>query len=105
MAAKYKKDPMVTCSYIGDGATSEGDFHVALNFAAVYKAPVITIVENNQWAISCPSAEQTASETYAIKAKAYGMEGIRVDGNDVLAVYTETKKAVDKARKGGGPSL
>lgn len=105
MAAKYKGDDVVTCSYIGDGGTSEGDFHVALNFAGVYKAPTIIIVENNQWAISCPSNEQTSSPSYAIKAMAYGMEGVRVDGNDVLAVYSETRKAVEKAKRGDGPTL
>lgn len=105
MAASYKGDKTVVAVYLGDGGTSEGDFHVALNFAGVYKAPVVIIVENNQWAISCPSSEQTASDNYAIKALAYGVEGVRVDGNDVLAVYEQTAKAVEKARSGGGPTL
>ena len=105
MAAKYRKTGDVTFSYIGDGGTSEGDFHVGCNFAAVYNAPVVFIVENNQWAISCPASEQSKSETYAIKAKAYGFDGVLVDGNDPLALYHVTKEAADKARNGGGPTL
>lgn len=105
MAAAYKKDDIVVGTYLGDGGTSEGEFHVAMNFAGVYKAPVVFIVENNQWAISCPADEQTASENFAIKAKAYGFEGLLVDGNDPLAVYVATKQAVEKARAGGGPTL
>ncbi len=105
MAAKYKGDKVIAGVYLGDGGTSEGDFHVAMNFAGVYQAPVVFIVENNQWAISCPAHEQTASDGFAIKAKAYGFEGLRVDGNDVLAVYEATKRAVEKARQGKGPTL
>ena len=104
-AAKIKGDPIVTLGFLGDGATSEEDFHVALNFAGVLKAPVVFVCQNNQWAISVPVAAQTASPTLAIKAHAYGFPGIRVDGNDVLAVYGAVKDAVDSARAGGGPTL
>jgi pyruvate dehydrogenase E1 component alpha subunit len=105
MAAKYRGDDTVFMSYIGDGGTSENEFHCAMNFAAVYKAPVVYVCENNQWAISTPLEMQTASETMAIKAQAYGMPGVRVDGNDVLAVYQVTKEAVDRARRGEGPTF
>jgi TPP-dependent pyruvate/acetoin dehydrogenase alpha subunit len=105
MAQKFKKRKEVTISYLGDGATSEGDFHVALNFAAVYAAPVIFFCQNNQYAISVRLEEQTHTKTIAEKAKAYGMDGYFVDGNDVLAVYAVTKLCADKARAGGGPSL
>src|SRR3989442_15378014 len=92
-------------TYFGDGATSEGDFHAAMNFAGVFKAPTIFFCKNNQLAISVPVARQTAAKTLAQKALAYGFEGVRVDGNDVLAVYAATKAAVDKARAGGGPTM
>jgi 2-oxoisovalerate dehydrogenase E1 component alpha subunit len=98
-----KKDVVLT--YFGDGATSEGDFHVALNFAGVYKIPVIFLCRNNQWAISVPLAKQTASENIAVKADAYGLEGVQVDGNDVLAMYSVTARAAKKAREGGGATL
>src|SRR4029077_7694847 len=84
---------------------SAEDFHAALNFAAVYGLPVVFLCENNQWAISTPAAEQTASETFAIKALAYGMPGVRVDGNDALAVLAATREAVERARRGDGPTL
>jgi pyruvate dehydrogenase E1 component alpha subunit len=105
MAAKIKGDKNVIAAYMGDGATSEGDFHVALNFAGVFKAPVVFICQNNHWAISVPTAKQTASESIAIKAQAYGFPGVKVDGNDAIAVYEAVKAAVDKARSGGGPTL
>jgi pyruvate dehydrogenase E1 component alpha subunit len=105
MAAKLMGDPVVAMPFFGDGATSEGDFHAGLNFAGVYKAPVVFVCQNNQWAISMPVSGQTASKTLAVKAEAYGFEGIRVDGNDLLAVFTVAKKAVEKARSGGGPTL
>src|SRR5205823_13260191 len=91
--------------YMGDGGTSEGDFHVALNFAGVMKAPVVLICQNNQWAISTPGSVQTASETIALKALGYGISPIRADGNDVLAVYTAVGRAADTARRGGGPTF
>ena len=92
-------------AFFGDGATSTGDFHAALNFAGVFKAQTIFMCRNNQWAISVPSQAQTASESLAIKAQAYGISGVRVDGNDVFAVYSATKEAADKARRGEGPTL
>ncbi|OGF55571.1 MAG: 3-methyl-2-oxobutanoate dehydrogenase, partial [Candidatus Fraserbacteria bacterium RBG_16_55_9] len=104
-AAKLKKDPLVVMAYMGDGATSEGDFHVSLNFAGVFKLPVVFFCQNNQWAISIPFSRQTASESIAVKAKAYGFDGLQVDGNDVLAVHQVASEAVEKARDGGGPTL
>lgn len=104
-AAKYLKHKIVSLTYFGEGSSSEGDFHVSLNFAAVYKSPVVFICQNNQWAISVPVSKQTASESIAIKAKAYGMPGIKVDGNDVLAMYHVTKEAAERARNGEGPTL
>lgn len=92
-------------AFLGDGATSEGDFHEAINFAAVWSAPVVFVCQNNGWAISLPRSEQTASETLAQKAIAYGVAGLQVDGNDVLAVYRATAEALDRARSGGGPTL
>lgn len=105
MAAQLRGDDTVFMTYCGDGGTSSNDFHTGLNFAAVYKAPVVFVCENNGWAISVPSSRQTASESMAIKADAYGMPGVRVDGNDILAVYAATKEAVDRARQGLGPTL
>jgi pyruvate dehydrogenase E1 component alpha subunit/2-oxoisovalerate dehydrogenase E1 component alpha subunit len=90
---------------MGDGGTSEGDFHVALNFAGVSKAPCVLICQNNQWAISTPSSVQTASQTIALKALGYGLEPLRVDGNDVLAVRHAVAYAADKARRGDGPTF
>lgn len=104
-AAKYRRTDEVTMTFFGDGATSEGDFHEGLNCAAVYQVPVVFVCQNNQWAISVPLARQTHSATLAQKALAYGMPGIQVDGNDILAVYAATKEAVDRARNGGGPTL
>lgn len=105
MAARIRGDDTVFMTFCGDGGTSSNDFHTGLNFAAVYKAPVVFVCENNGWAISVPSCKQTASESMAIKAEAYGMPGVRVDGNDLLAVYRVCKEAVDRARKGEGPTL
>lgn len=104
-AIKYRGEDGVVMTFFGDGATSEGDFHEAMNFAAVWQAPVIFVCQNNQWAISVPRAKQTHSETIAQKAIAYGMPGTQVDGNDVLAVYSAVHEAVERARSGGGPSL
>jgi len=100
-----KKTNLAVLAYMGDGGTSASDFHVAMNFTGVFKAPIVFICRNNGWAISLPVSKQTASETMAIKAKAYGFEGITIDGNDALAVYETTKKALDKARSGEGPTL
>jgi pyruvate dehydrogenase E1 component subunit alpha len=104
-AAQYRGDDAVVMAYCGDGATSEGDFHEALNFAGVWHVPVVFIVQNNQWAISVPLKKQTHSRTLAQKALAYGFPGIQVDGNDVLAVYAASREAVGRARAGGGPTL
>jgi pyruvate dehydrogenase E1 component alpha subunit len=92
-------------AFMGDGATSEGDFHEALNFAAVWNLPVVFVVQNNQWAISVPRSKQTKAGTLAQKAVAYEMPGIQVDGNDVLAMYAATKEALERGRAGGGPTL
>src|SRR5205809_6408737 len=105
MAARIKGDRTVIAAYLGDGATSEGDFHVAMNFAGVFKAPVVFICQNNHWAISVPTAKQAASESIAVKADAYGFPGVKVDGNDLLAVIAATRDAVERARSGGGPTL
>ncbi len=91
--------------YMGDGGTSEGDFHVALNFAGVTKAPVVLICQNNQWAISTPGTVQSAAETIALKGVGYGVEAIRADGNDVLAVHAAVSYAAEKARRGDGPTF
>ncbi len=104
-AAKLKGDRIATMVYFGDGGTSEGDFHEAMNFAGVFQCPVVFFCQNNQYAISLPREKQTASETIAQKAIAYGFSGVQVDGNDVLAVYQVTKQALEKARAGGGPTL
>jgi pyruvate dehydrogenase E1 component alpha subunit len=105
IAAKLKKQKAAVLAFLGDGGTSSSDFHVALNFAGVNKAPIVFICRNNGWAISLPVAKQTASESIAIKAKAYGFEGKKVDGSDSLAVYAASKSALEKARLGGGPTL
>lgn len=104
-AMKIRGDRNVAIGYMGDGATSQGDFHVAMNFAGVFKVPVVFFCQNNQWSISVNIKQQTASESIAIKAEAYGFKGVTVDGNDVLAVYSATKDAVDNARAGNGPGF
>ena len=106
MAMKIAGDTDKVCfGYMGDGGTSEGDFHVALNFAGVMKAPCVLICQNNQWAISTPGHLQTAADTIAIKGIGYGVESLRADGNDVFAVYEIVKYAADKARRGEGPTF
>lgn len=105
MASKLKGEKSVSVAYFGDGATSQGDFHEALNIASVNKAPVIFFCQNNHWAISTPLHKQTASETIAQKALAYGMKGVQVDGNDIIAVYEVMKEAVERAKKQEGPTL
>ncbi|WP_436926432.1 pyruvate dehydrogenase (acetyl-transferring) E1 component subunit alpha [Halosimplex amylolyticum] len=97
MAAHHRGDESVALSHFGDGATSEGDFHEALNFAGVFDAPAVFLCHNNQWAISVPRHRQTASATLAQKARAYGFEGVRVDGMDPLAVYSVVQYAREKA--------
>ncbi|OGP03874.1 MAG: pyruvate dehydrogenase (acetyl-transferring) E1 component subunit alpha [Deltaproteobacteria bacterium GWA2_38_16] len=91
--------------YFGDGATSEGDFHEGLNFCGALNLPCVFFCQNNQWAISTPFKNQTASQTIAQKAIAYGVKGIQVDGNDFFSVYVATQEALNKARKGEGPTL
>ena len=105
MASRYLGDPTVAVAYFGDGATSKGDFHEGFNMAGVFRLPVVFICQNNQWAISIPLKEQTAAVTLAQKAIAYGFDGVRVDGNDVFAVYRATTEALAKARSGGGPTF
>lgn len=105
LALKYRKEAAAVTAYFGDGATSEGDFNEALNFAGVFRAPVVFICVNNQYAISLPVSKQTAAPTLAQKAVAYGFSGVQVDGNDALAMYAAASEALEKARKGGGPTL
>ena len=105
MGAQRLGEDSVTLAFLGDGATSEGDAHEALNFAAVFKAPCVFFVQNNQWAISTPVSHQMAAPSIAHRAVGYGMPGIRVDGNDVLACYAVMAEAAQRAREGGGPTL
>jgi pyruvate dehydrogenase E1 component alpha subunit len=105
MAAAFDGSGVVVLCYFGDGATSEGDPHEAMNFAAVYDAPCVFFVQNNQYAISVPVTMQTRAPAIAYKGVGYGMPGYRVDGNDVLATYAVSKMAIDRARRGEGPSL
>jgi len=105
LASKYRGENTVVLAFFGDGATSKGDFHEGLNFAGVFKAPIVYVCQNNQYAISVPLERQTASESIAVKAEAYGIEGLRIDGNDVVAVYQTVRHAVEKARAGKGPTL
>jgi len=104
-AIQYRGQKQVVMTFFGDGATSEGDFHEALNFAGVFQTPVIFVCQNNHWAISIRRSSQTRSKTLAQKALAHGIPGIQVDGNDILAVYAAAREAVDRAREGGGPTL
>jgi TPP-dependent pyruvate/acetoin dehydrogenase alpha subunit len=104
-AMKYRRRDDVALVFLGDGATSEGDFHEALNFAAAFQTPTVFVCVNNQWAISFPRLKQTRSKTLAQKALAYGIPGIQADGNDLLATYVAAKEAIDRARAGGGPTL
>lgn len=105
MANKIQDKGSVAITYFGDGATSQGDFHSAMNFAGVYNSPVIFFNQNNQYAISTPRNKQTASETLAQKADAYGIKGLQVDGNDILATYKAAKEAKRRAEDGEGPTL
>lgn len=104
-ANKLRGDDSVVATFFGDGATSEGDFHAAMNFATVMHAPVIFYCQNNQWAISVPRESQMNSETVAQKAFAYDMPTIQIDGNDIFATYKATRDAAKRAREGGGPSF
>ena len=104
MGQKQLGRPVVTLAYFGDGSTSEGDFHEACNFAAVYEAPVVLFCQNNGWAISVPTHKQMKAPV-ADRAAGYGMPGVRIDGNDVLEVWKTTSEAAARARTGGGPTL
>src|SRR3954468_5271668 len=105
MAAQRLGEDSVTVAYLGDGAMSEGGPHEALNLAAVFKAPCVFFVQNNQWAISVPVSRQHAGPSIAHRAIGYGMPGVRVDGNDVLACYAVMAEAAERARAGDGPTL
>lgn len=104
-AFRLRGEARVAVCFLGDGATSKGDFYEGLNMAAVWRAPLVVVVNNNQWAISVPRDKQTAAETIAQKAIAAGVEGWQVDGNDVVAVHDAARRALAKARGGGGPTL
>lgn len=102
-SARLRRESSVALVYFGDGATSTGDFHAGMNFAAVQQLPVVFCCKNNGWAISLPYAQQTRAERLVDRARGYGMPGLRVDGNDVIAVYQATVEAVEWARSGSGP--
>jgi pyruvate dehydrogenase E1 component alpha subunit/2-oxoisovalerate dehydrogenase E1 component alpha subunit len=104
-AAKIRGDRTVVLGFVGDGATSEPDFHAAMNFAAVFQTPCVLICQNNHWAISVPASRQTASTTFAVKGRAYGIPSVRVDGNDLLAVHRVISEGVSRARARGGPTF
>jgi len=104
-AGKIQKKDLVSLVYFGDGATSSGEFHNGMNFAGVFRIPVVFFCRNNGWAISVPVERQTASHTFAEKGAAYGIPGVRVDGNDLFAVVSVTRRAVQRAARGLGPTL
>ena len=104
-AMKLRREPRVAVCALGDGATSKGDFHEGLNAAGIWQLPAVFVVTNNQWAISVPRRIQTATQTLAQKAIAAGIEGVQIDGNDVIAVRHAMDQALAKARAGGGPTL
>ncbi|HVS19138.1 MAG TPA: thiamine pyrophosphate-dependent dehydrogenase E1 component subunit alpha [Planctomycetota bacterium] len=104
-AMALRGEDTVALASFGDGSTSSLGFHSGLNFAGVWKAPVVFLCQNNGWAISCPTSKQTASDGFAVKGEAYGVPGVTVDGNDLLAVRAAVLAAVEKARSGGGPTL
>jgi 2-oxoisovalerate dehydrogenase E1 component alpha subunit len=105
LASKIRREDAVSIAYVGEGSTSQGDFHEALNFASIHRLPVIFFCENNGWAISTPTSREMAVENVADRASAYGIPGVVVDGMDLLAVREITRLAVERARKGDGPSL
>src|ERR1044072_574522 len=105
LAFRLREEPRVAGGRVGEGASARGDAHEAMNLAGVRKLPVVFICDNNQWAYSTPTYLEYATEHVADRAEAYGFEGVVVDGTDVLAVYRETKRAIEKARRGGGPTL
>jgi pyruvate dehydrogenase E1 component alpha subunit/2-oxoisovalerate dehydrogenase E1 component alpha subunit len=105
IAERMKGKKTVALTWIGDGGTSTGAFHEGFNFACVQKAPLVVIVENNKWAYSTPTSKQAANTRFVERASGYGCFGSAVDGNDVLAVYAATRRAIERARKGDGPTL
>jgi pyruvate dehydrogenase E1 component alpha subunit/2-oxoisovalerate dehydrogenase E1 component alpha subunit len=105
LAKKAQGEAVVSMTYIGDGGSSTGEFHEGLNYAAVKKAALVLILENNQYAYSTPTRQQSACAEFVIRAKGYGIHGESVDGNDVLAVYEVTRRSVERARTGKGPTL
>jgi pyruvate dehydrogenase E1 component alpha subunit len=105
VAFALRGEPRVAVAIVGDGATSQGDFHEGLNFAGVFRARAVVFIANNQWAISMPRARQSRSATLAEKAVAHGIAGVLVDGNDPLAVYAVARDAIERARAGAGPVL
>jgi pyruvate dehydrogenase E1 component alpha subunit len=104
-AMKLRKAASVSFGFSGDGATSQPDFHAAMTFAGLYQVPAVLVCQNNHWSISVPTEKQTASRTIAVKGRAYGVPGIRVDGNDLLAVYKVLEDAAERARRGEGPTF
>ena len=104
-AARLRREACISVGFLGDGATSTPDFHSALNFAGVFRLPCVFVCQNNQYAISLAAERQSASSTLALKAEAYGLPGLRVDGNDVLAVYEVLRVAAEAARGGRGPTF
>lgn len=105
LSFKMRGEPRVALTYIGDGGSSVGDFHEGLNFAAVHDLPLIVILENNGWAYSTPVSRQTRLSSFVDKAAGYGIPGVKIDGNDVVAVYAAVRDAAERARKGAGPTL
>jgi TPP-dependent pyruvate/acetoin dehydrogenase alpha subunit len=105
LAFKQRREPRIAITYFGEGATARGDFHEALNIAAILKLPAVFVIENNQFAYSTPTSQEYAVERLADRAAAYGMPGIFVDGTDVLKVYAAAHDAIERARAGDGPTL
>jgi pyruvate dehydrogenase E1 component alpha subunit len=105
LAFRIREEKRVALAWFGEGASARGDTHEGMNLAGVRRLPVVFICDNNQWAYSTPTHLEYACETLADRAQAYGFEGVVVDGTDMLAVYRETKRAIEKAREGGGPTL
>jgi len=105
LAFRIREEKRVAVAWFGEGASARGDTHEGMNLAGVRRLPVVFVCDNNQWAYSTPTHLEYATEHVADRAQAYGFEGVVVDGNDVLAVYREAKRAIEKARSGGGPTL